>query len=227
MKATLIRKGFLYLIIVFLSGNLISQELDSMILNQVESIGKFYYEIGKDLSETKQLFFTASSITFPWEENNSLSFDTVRITKDDIGEIIYLNEKKYSIIDIHQNCMIIKPFIFDKDEFYNLEFFNISDSDSVYKLTPGSEISTDKLSAGYVDHYEGKYTIRAEIYGIFRNNPSISFEEFMAEVWEDLVQISASEYPKEESEKLLGQRLIVLYSAAPVNNIILYTQRDN
>ncbi|MFK8045202.1 MAG: hypothetical protein AB8B72_06890 [Crocinitomicaceae bacterium] len=154
------------------------------------------------------------------------SYEKVLITANDKGKEFYLKNKKYKVLEIVGHKIILKQIDSSEEESLQFSFVNTNKAGDKIAQIPFYELR--KMNEGKeVDLFSStssKKTMSENIYNIFKNNPDITQSEFDSILEPILLDVVKADDPKIAGEKLLGEKIIILTCAGPIDQLFLYVE---
>ena len=154
--------------------------------------------------------------------------DYIKLNKNNIGEEFILNGKKYKLINIIHNKVVIEMV----DIYYPLEkglsFFNINKDGKAIIGTSflgRTAHSKNNTREGKKISDVSTTTVPEKVYTIFKENPEISIEEFKEKVHSSFSEFMKDPLNKMHLVKHLGSPYIIFESAGPIHDFYLYTPK--
>lgn len=134
-------------------------------------------------------------------------YDYVKIKKSDIGTKMKIGNYKFKVIDVMNNTVILDF----KNNINLLDFDLINLNENEERL-----IATNGMSSG-------AKTLYKDIYQKFKENPSLSFDEYKKTFHSKFLDlIKSTDLSKEAKEKYLGKEYVAFSSSTKLENAYLY-----
>lgn len=175
---------------------------------------RFKIETEKEPNQLKGNFKLSAS--FP------SGYDKVLITPKDIGKEFTLGKIKYSVINVIENIIILRPDVEDNNISLDFKFVNLDADGNEIGQIPYFELMKMNEGKDIEVLGVGKQTITEKVYNIFNENPNITQEEFNEIINPIAIQIYNSNDKRLASKKLFGKKYIAITNAGPVKECYLY-----
>lgn len=153
------------------------------------------------------------------------SYDKVLITPKDIGKQFNLGTKKYQVVNVFKNIIILKPDLKNENLERDFKFVNLDSNGNEIGQISYTELMKMNKGKDVEMLGVGTQTISERIYKIFVENPDISQQEFDTIIDPIVMQIYNAKDKKAERNKQLGQKYIAITNAGPVENCYLYFEK--
>ncbi|QXP56600.1 hypothetical protein H0I25_02055 [Cellulophaga sp. HaHa_2_95] len=154
-------------------------------------------------------------------------YDKVVITPKDIGKQFTIGLKKYEVLKVYDNIIILKPDSKNENLDRDFEIVNLNAKGDeigqiayfdLLKMNEGKDKPIEMIGVG-------TQTISEKIYKIFSENPTISKEEFDSIIDPIARKIFSAEDIRAERERQFGETYIAITNAGPVENCYLYLEK--
>ena len=147
-------------------------------------------------------------------------YDKVVITPKDIGKQFTIGLKKYEVLNVFNNIIILKPDSKNENLDRDFEIVNLNAKGDEIKQIAYFDLL--KMNEGKDKPIE---MIGIGTQTIFSENPTISKEEFDSIIDPIAKKIFSAEDIRAEREKQFGETYIAITNAGPVENCYLYLEK--